>query len=142
MSSIKKAFHFWTLRWTYLEVNWPQICTLSLLVNISTRPKHLLIQNIPNVPLFFSQALRVSRICYNKIDFERHLYNIKSWFQARSYPKHLTQNEMSKPRFNKENRNTKHITLFWNLFRVWLIIIWIFYTLMKILKKFLCLDPW
>ena len=68
---------------------------------------YLLIQTIANVPLFLVKLRRVSRICYNKIDFERHLYNTKTWFQARSYPKHLTQNVMSKIWFNKENSNTK-----------------------------------
>ena len=57
----------------------------------------------------FSQALRVSRICSNKTDFERHLDDTESWFQARVYPKHLVQKEMSKVRFNKENSNTKQI---------------------------------
>ena len=57
--------------------------------------------------IVFSQALRVSRIRCNKTDFERHLDDMKSWFQARSYPKHLAQKEMSKVRFNKENSNTK-----------------------------------
>ena len=38
--------------------------------------------------IVFSQALRLSRICYNKADFERHLNDMTSWFQARSYPKH------------------------------------------------------
>ena len=57
--------------------------------------------------MVFSQALGVTRICYIKRDFERHLYNMNSWFDARSYPKHLAQNEMSKVRFNKENSNTK-----------------------------------
>ena len=51
MSSIKKAFSFWTLRWACLEVNWPQTCTLCLQINISTCTIHLLIQTIPNVPL-------------------------------------------------------------------------------------------
>ena len=55
----------------------------------------------------FSQPLRVSQACYNKTDFERHLDNMKSWFQARSDHKHLPQKEMSKGRFNKENSNTK-----------------------------------
>ena len=32
---------------------------------------------------------------------------MKSWFQARSDHKHLSQKEMSKGRFNKENSNTK-----------------------------------
>ena len=55
----------------------------------------------------FSQALRVSRICSNEIDFERHLDYIKSWFQSRGYPKHLVQKEMNKVLFDKENSNTK-----------------------------------
>ena len=55
----------------------------------------------------FSQTWRVSRTCYNKTDFERHLDDMKSWFQARSDHKHLSQKEMSKGRFNKENSNTK-----------------------------------
>ena len=57
--------------------------------------------------IVFSQALRVSRICSNKTDFERHLNDMESWLQARGYPKHLVQKEMSKGRFNKENSNTK-----------------------------------
>ena len=32
---------------------------------------------------------------------------MKSWFQARGYPKHLVQKEISKVQFNKENSNTK-----------------------------------
>ena len=32
---------------------------------------------------------------------------MKLWFQARDYPKHLVQKEMSKVRFYKENSNTK-----------------------------------
>ena len=61
-----------------------------------------------NLPMSsIKKAFPFWTLFYNKIDFERHLYNIKSWFQARSYPKHLAQNEMSKVRFNKENSNTK-----------------------------------
>ena len=44
----------------------------------------------------FSQALRVSRICSNDRDFERHLDDMESLFQARGYPKNLVQKEMSK----------------------------------------------
>ena len=46
-------------------------------------------------------------IFFNKTDFERYLDDMKSWFQARSYPKHLPRKEMGKVRFNKENSNTK-----------------------------------
>ena len=57
--------------------------------------------------IVFSQAFRVGRTCYNKIDFERHLDNMKPWFQARRFPKHFAQKEMNKVRFNNENSNAK-----------------------------------
>ena len=67
----------------------------------STHPDHT------KGSIVFSQALRISRICSNKTDFERHLSDMESWFQARGYPKHLVLKEMRKVRFNKENSNTK-----------------------------------
>ena len=152
MSSVKKAFPFWTLRRACLEVNWPQACTLSYrktsvlaLYICSSRPSQTF--------HCFSQALRVSSACHNKTDFERHLDDMKSWLQARNYHKYLAEKEMSKSRFNKEKSNTKQskskgvtfLVTYHPLlksFRVWLITIWIFYILMKTLKKFLCLDPW
>ena len=76
MTSVKKALLYWTLSWTCLEVNWPQTC-ISLLANIITCPIHLFIQTIPNFPLFLVTLRQVSRIGYNKIDFERQLYNMK-----------------------------------------------------------------
>ena len=48
----------------------------------------------------FSQGLRFTRIA-------RHLDDMKSRFQARSYPKHLVEKKMGKVPFNKENTNTK-----------------------------------
>ena len=56
----------------------------------SARPDHT------KRSIVFSQALRARRICYNKTDFERHLDDMESWFQARGYPKRLVQKEMSK----------------------------------------------
>ena len=50
----------------------------------SARPDHT------KRSIVFSQALRVSRICSNKTDFERHLDDMESWCQARGYPKHLS----------------------------------------------------
>ena len=48
----------------------------------STHPDHT------KRSIVFSQALRVSRIYSNKTDFQRHLGDMKSCFQARGYPKH------------------------------------------------------
>ena len=82
-------------------------------LHIKATEKHQYLHYTPAHPdhtkrsIVFSQALRVSRICSNKTDFERHLNNMESWLQARCYPKHLVQKEMRKVRFNKENSNTK-----------------------------------
>ena len=39
--------------------------------------------------IIYSQVLRMSRICSYKTDFEKHLVDMKSWFQARGYPSGL-----------------------------------------------------
>ena len=52
--------------------------------------------------IVFSQALRVSRICFLK-----HLEKIKSWFSVRGYPEYLIESEMKKVKFASKNRNTK-----------------------------------
>ena len=41
--------------------------------------------------ILYSQALRMSKICYYKTDFEKHLVDMKSWFQARGYPSDLVK---------------------------------------------------
>ena len=84
---------------TYLHI--PSTNKHQHLHYISAHPDHT------KRSIVFSQTLRVSRTCYNKTDFERYLDDMKSWFQARSYPKHLPRKEMGKVRFNKENSNTK-----------------------------------
>ena len=48
----------------------------------------------------YRQALRMNRICSYKTDFEKHLVDMKSWFQARGYPSDLIQKEMNKVKFS------------------------------------------
>ena len=50
--------------------------------------------------IIYSQALRMCRICYYKTDFEKHLVDMKSWFQARGCPSGLIQKEMNKVKFS------------------------------------------
>ena len=45
--------------------------------------------------IIYSQALRMSRTCSYKTDFEIHLVDMKSWFQANGYPSDLVQKEMN-----------------------------------------------
>ena len=86
---------------------------MSIDLHIKSTDKHQYLQYTSAYPdhtkcsIIFSQSLRVSRSCSNKTDLERHLDDIKSWFQARGYPKHFVPKEMSKVWFNKENSNTK-----------------------------------
>ena len=46
--------------------------------------------------IVYSQALRLSRICSYKNDFEIHLEEMKSLFQVRGYPENLVKDEMGK----------------------------------------------
>ena len=142
MSSIKKAFPFWNLRWACLGVNW------DLLINSTDKHQYLHCTSAhpdhTKRSVAFSQALRISRICSNKTDFERHLDHVESWFQARGYPKDLVQKLMNKNRHNKQNSNTKQSKSKWVIFVITyhpllkslqsLINKHIFYTLMKMLK--------
>ena len=67
--------------------------------------------------IIYSQAFRMSRICSYKTDFEKHLVDMKSWFQARGYPNDLVQNEMNKVKFsgnwdkNKTKKKSKGVPL-------------------------------
>ena len=67
--------------------------------------------------IIYSQALRMSRICSNTTDFEKHLVDMKSWFQARGYPSDLFQKEMNRVKFsgnwdkNKTNKKSKGVPL-------------------------------
>ena len=65
----------------------------------------------------YSQALTMSRICSYKTDFEKHLVDMKSWFQARGYQCDLLQKEMNKVKFsgnwdkNKTKKKSKGVPL-------------------------------
>ena len=54
----------------------------------------------------YSQALRMSRIC----SFEKHLLDMKSWFQTRRCPSDVVQKEINKDEFSvswDKNKNKK-----------------------------------
>ena len=59
----------------------------------------------------------MSRICFYKTDFEKHLVDMKSWFQATGYPSNLVQKEMNKVKFsvgwdkNKTKKKSKELPL-------------------------------
>ena len=45
--------------------------------------------------------MRLSRVCFYKNDFEKHLEEMKSWFRVRGYPNNLVKDEMGKVSFSK-----------------------------------------
>ena len=67
--------------------------------------------------IIYSQALRVSRVCSYKTDFEKHLVDLKLWFQARGYPSDLVQKETNKVKSlgnrdeNKSKKKSKEVPL-------------------------------
>ena len=54
--------------------------------------------------IIYSQALRVNRmsICCYKSGLEKHLVDMKSWFQARGYPCDLAQMAMDKVKYSDD----------------------------------------
>ena len=48
----------------------------------------------------YSQALRLSRICSEGKDFDKHICEMKSWFSQRGYPQKLIETENSKVKFS------------------------------------------
>ena len=49
--------------------------------------------------IFYSQLLRVSRICSWENDFNWHKSNMKIWFQKRGYLQNIIKNEMKRSSF-------------------------------------------
>ena len=60
----------------------------------SSHPEHT------NKSVVYSQALRLSRICSEEKDFEKHIAEMKSWFSQRGYPQKLIETETSKCKFS------------------------------------------
>ena len=54
--------------------------------------------------IIYSQALKKSGICSDKTDFEKHLPDIKSWFQTREYPSDLIQKKSVKLNFQETGK--------------------------------------
>ena len=57
----------------------------------------------------------MSRICPYKADLEKHLVDMKSWFQARGHPIDLVLKKVSKVKFSgdwdKETKKSEEVTL-------------------------------
>ena len=49
----------------------------------------------------FSQALRISGLCYEENDFKNCRTQMNSWFVKRGYPENLIENEMRKVKFRE-----------------------------------------
>ena len=68
---------------------------------ISSRPDNT------KCSIVFSQALRVSRICLEKLDFLKHLEKMKTWLLVRGYPEYLIESDVKRVKFVSKNRNTE-----------------------------------
>ena len=56
----------------------------------------------------FSQTLRISRLCSNKIDFERNREKMRLWFLTKEYPKKLIYSKIRKVKFNIRETNSNN----------------------------------
>ena len=53
------------------------------------------------VSITYSQALRLSRICFSGKDFSAHICKMKEWFLARGYPESVVNDQFDKVVFCK-----------------------------------------
>ena len=53
----------------------------------------------------YSQAVRVKKISCSEEDFEQHIHKMRSWFQKRTYPNKILDEELVKVRFSKQEKS-------------------------------------
>ena len=58
--------------------------------------------------IVYSQALRIKRVCSQESDFNEHSLNLRSWFLKRGYPEKIINTEMSKVKFNVDNKRSNN----------------------------------
>ena len=56
----------------------------------------------------YSQALRIKRVCSQESDFNEHSLNLRSWILKRGYPEKIINAEMSKVKFNVDNKRSNN----------------------------------
>ena len=54
------------------------------------------------------QVLRIKRVCSEESDFHEHSLNLTSWFFKRGYPEKVINTEMSKVKFNVDNKRSNN----------------------------------
>ena len=55
-----------------------------------------------------SQALRIKRVCSEESDFNGHSLTLRSWFLKRGYPEKIINTDMSKVKFNVDNKRSNN----------------------------------
>lgn len=106
--NIKLAYEFDKESISFQEVILQKTYTLCLQAGITICNLHLDISTMTKA-YCFSQALRVSKIGSYEKTFKKHMENMKSWFHAKSYPKHLNQKKMEKNMFSNISRGICYI---------------------------------
>ena len=68
----------------------------------SCHPKHT------KMSIVHRQALMIKRVCSQESDFNEHSSNLKSWFLKRCYPGKIINTEMSKVKFNVDDKRSNN----------------------------------
>ena len=56
----------------------------------------------------YSQASKIESVCSQESDFHQHSWNLRSWFLKRSYPEKIINTEISKVKFNVDNKRSNN----------------------------------
>ena len=68
----------------------------------SCHPKHT------KRSIVYSKALRIKRVCSEESDFNGHSLTLRPWFLKRGYPEKNINTEMSKVKFNVDNKRSNN----------------------------------
>ena len=58
--------------------------------------------------IVYSQALRIKSVCSEESNFDEHSLNLRSWSLKRGYPEKIINTEMSKVKFNVDNKRSNN----------------------------------
>ena len=58
--------------------------------------------------IVYSQALRIKSVCSQESDYNKHSLNLRSWCLKRGYPEKIINTEVSKLKFNVDNKRSNN----------------------------------
>ena len=102
----KVSINFLVVTVTINDEEFEAICIVKPLITISflSLTQGILQYSQQNL-IFYSQELRIKKLCYKSQTFEKHLESLRSWFEKQVYRKKHFENQIKRVLETKRNQN-------------------------------------